>query len=121
MENLDPKAWIAKAASDLNAARYNFDGGHFDVAVFLCQQAAEKALKAVFIKRTGQLKKVHDLVFLAREVNLSPNLLEYCKEITTAYIYARYPGFDEISNLNEITAKFLKYSSEVVKWSEKQL
>lgn len=121
MENLDPKAWIAKARSDLKAAQYNFDGDHFDVAVFLCQQAAEKALKAVYIKQTRQLKKVHDLVLLAREVNLSQNLLEYCKEITTAYVYTRYPGFDEMSNIDEIAEKFLKYASEVIKWSEKQL
>ena len=121
MENLDPKAWIAKARSDLKAAQYNFDGDHFDVSVFLCQQAAEKALKAVYIKKFGKLEKTHDLVLLARKVALPLHLLKLCKELTLAYVYTRYPGFDEISNIDEIAEKFLKYSSEVVKWSEKQL
>ncbi len=59
MENLDPKAWIERAKYDFKGAEHTAGGEIFDHAVFWCQQAAEKALKAVYIKKTGKLKKVH--------------------------------------------------------------
>jgi len=33
----------------------------------------------------------------------------------------RYPGFDEVEGIEKIAAQFLKSTSEVIKWSEKQL
>ena len=37
---------------------------------FLCQQAIEKAFKALLLKRTGEIRKTHDLVILGK--NLMP-------------------------------------------------
>lgn len=43
-----PEDWFRQAQRDLDAARHNRSGGHFEWACFLSQQAAEKAAKALF-------------------------------------------------------------------------
>ncbi len=117
----DVGKWLQKARSDLKAAKYNFDGNNFDLAAFLCQQAAEKALKAVYITKFKELKKTHDLVFLAKELGAPQKLVDYCKELSPAYIYARYPDGAEFPELGEMVVKFLAYAKDVVLWSEKNL
>ena len=62
------RKWFKKAKEDLNSAGYNFEGSKYDVAMFLCQQSAEKAFKALLIERTNELVKTHDLVFLAKKL-----------------------------------------------------
>ncbi len=55
------KRWLQQAKEDLDAAEYNFKGGRFRLAAFMCQQTAEKALKALLINRTNAFPKIHDL------------------------------------------------------------
>jgi HEPN domain-containing protein len=43
--------WLAQASADVEAAAHLVTGGHFNVACFLAQQAAEKALKAFLYHR----------------------------------------------------------------------
>jgi len=113
--------WVAKAEKDLAAARINFEVGLFDVASFLCQQAVEKALKAVHIKKFRKLKKIHDLVVLGREAGLPERYLGYYKELTGAYIYTRYPEVPETRNIEENSRGFLAWSEEVIEWTKKRL
>ena len=49
--------WWKKAKRDLSSARYNFKGKKYDVSAFLCQQSAEKALKALSLKKSGEIRK----------------------------------------------------------------
>jgi len=46
----DALRWVIQSEKDLEAARYNFSGGLYNVACFLAQQSAEKILKAFLIK-----------------------------------------------------------------------
>lgn len=110
--------WIEKAKSDLEKAEILLDNKKYDGAVFYCQQAVEKAIKALILKNKKELKKIHDLVELGKSINLPENLLEYCKEITQSYIYSRYPDIEEPKNIGEIASRFLKYSKEIMKWIE---
>lgn len=50
----EARNWLDRANEDLAGAQFNFDGDKNDIAAFLCQQAAEKALKALLIHHTGQ-------------------------------------------------------------------
>ena len=54
---LEPKEegmrWLMQAGRDLDHARYSFEGKRFNLACFLSQQAAEKAVKA-FIYAQGR-------------------------------------------------------------------
>src|SRR5207247_10988505 len=40
--------WLRQADADLRAARSARDAGHYEWSAFACQQAAEKAIKALF-------------------------------------------------------------------------
>ncbi|MBC7335125.1 MAG: HEPN domain-containing protein [Clostridia bacterium] len=45
--------WLRQAEYDLDDAKFKADGKRYNVACFLCQQAAEKALKAYLISIGG--------------------------------------------------------------------
>ncbi len=83
--------WISQANEDLETAEYNLTGKKYKAAVFFCQQAAEKAMKAFYIKKFGKLLKVHDIALLAHAVNASEKLIDVCQKLSTYYIAARYP------------------------------
>lgn len=82
-ERSESKEWIRQAEEDLDAANYNFLGGRLKFASFLCQQAAEKALKAVQINVHGRFDKVHDLLTLAQSIDAPQGILESCLSLTT--------------------------------------
>ncbi|MBI3035239.1 HEPN domain-containing protein [Candidatus Woesearchaeota archaeon] len=115
------KRWWKKAKDDLKKAKILFDNKKYDGSAFFCQQAAEKGLKAVMLKEKNKILKIHDLVELGKRVNLPQNLINYCKELTLAYIYARYPDIEEAKNIKDISAKFLKNTAEILKWTGKKL
>lgn len=51
MENA-VKDWFLQTEADLDSAEYNLAGGKYYAAVIFAQQAAEKALKAVYILKS---------------------------------------------------------------------
>ena len=54
--------WLAKAESDLSAARWMLEGqGPYDTVCFHAQQAVEKALKALLALRGQPIPRTHDL------------------------------------------------------------
>lgn len=113
--------WWKQAKADLEKTKILFDNKHYDGAVFYCQQSIEKGLKALLLKEKKKIIKIHDLVGLGKEVNLPDNLLDYCKEITQAYIYSRYPDIEKPKNLKNIAFNYLIYTKRVLKWIEEKL
>jgi HEPN domain-containing protein len=59
----DTKAWLARAADDLQAAEQLLSGSSAlpSVAVFHCQQAAEKAMKGFLAWHDVPFRKTHNL------------------------------------------------------------
>jgi HEPN domain-containing protein len=99
--------WIAKADQDLDTVNYNLKGDKFEVAAFFMQQAAEKALKSLQIKKLGKFFKTHYLVSLSKKLKAPKEILSFSKLLTPAYQYTRYPDVvspdelkEEIDNLN---------------------
>jgi len=117
----DAKNWFKQAEKDFDTAKFNLDGEKIEAGVFFLQQSAEKALKAVYIKKFNNLLKVHDLVLLARKVNAPKNILEFCKELGPAYQYTRYPDIPQIKDLYKITDKFIEYARDILKWAKKNI
>ena|SRR3989338_605796 len=117
----EARRWFKKAKQDLSSAKYNYKGRKYDVSAFLCQQSAEKALKALLFKKSGEIRKIHDLVELGKNVGLPSDLLDKAKELTLAYTYSRYPDVQEVKNLSKIVKKFLKVSEEILKWVGKNI
>jgi len=116
----EAKEWLEKAKSDFSDAEYNFKGNRYSLVAFLCQQAAEKALKALYVKKFKKLWKTHDLKLLAEEVGAPSKIIELATELTPAYLIARYPEFDEDYDETEIK-HLMNCAKEVIDWVEKNL
>lgn len=113
--------WITYAKNDLDTAHYLFDGKRYKEAALFCQQAVEKALKTISLKEGQKLRKIHDLVLLAKDVELPSYFLNDLKELTGAYIYSCYPGLPVDEDIEELAKKILHTTKEVLKWSEENL
>jgi HEPN domain-containing protein len=96
----DPHAeglrWLSQAEHDLSDAEYNLAGGRYSLACFLCQQAAEKALKAFLYARGAEQVLGHSVADLARECgNLDSDfavLRPRAAPLDHYYIPTRYPN-----------------------------
>ncbi len=94
----DAKAWMIKAWRDLETARRAADGEppFYDVAVYHCQQAAEKAVKAFLVHHGKPYEKTHDievLVDLASDVTPAFSRLADAADSLTPYASRfRYPN-----------------------------
>jgi len=90
--------WLIKAQHDIGSARRLISGDipYLDTAVYHCQQAAEKALKAYLILKAVPFQKIHDLSFLVeqcKELDIEFEQILYISSILTPYAIAfRYPG-----------------------------
>lgn len=113
------------AKDDLNGARSNFKNKKYYICAFLSQQAVEKALKALLIKKNKKLIKIHDLVILGRKVDLQKNLLKKCEQLSRVYIETRYGSIGEhvpsqkFKKTNSL--EYLKIAQEIVKWVKKNI
>ena len=62
-ENIE---WLSHGSRDIHAARTLLNGGDYEWALVLCQQAIEKTLKALVLHNTGEMPpRIHRLLALA--------------------------------------------------------
>jgi HEPN domain-containing protein len=114
------KKWLKKAEEDLEVAKFNFKWNKLDVSAFYCQQAVEKVLKALFIKRFKKLIRTHDLKLLAVRLNAPRKISDRCSELSRAYVVTRYPDIEEVYEKEDVE-KFLETVSVVMKWVGKKM
>ena len=121
IETRSSEDWLKKAKKDLRSANNSLGSGEFEWATFQLQQAIEKALKAILIKKEKQLVKNHDLVYLGNKLSLPENYLNYCKEISPFYTINRYPDIPEINLTKKNIETYLCWTREILEWCEKQI
>ncbi len=83
-----------QAEGDLEHAKHDLAAGFYDWACFSAQQAAEKAVKAVFQRLGTEAwgQSVYDLLARLRErFEVDESLLDMALELDKAYIPTRYP------------------------------
>lgn len=113
------RPWLAKAQSDLAAAKVLAQAQPplRDAAIYHCQQAGEKALKAALAWSRRPLQKTHDLKALQKLVVADyPELatLRDPAELLNPYITEfRYPG-DVFMPSGEETQKAIAAAEEIV-------
>jgi HEPN domain-containing protein len=90
------KDWFRQAEKDLQHTRRAADGGDFEWACFAAQQAAEKAVKALYQNMHVDVighSVSRMLQDLPSSVKPPEDLIESAKELDKHYIPSRYPNF----------------------------
>jgi HEPN domain-containing protein len=92
----ETRAWLDRARRDLRAATLLTDGDAHAEALFHCQQAVEKALKAFLTFHGSAFRKTHDLSDLSPAcISIDASLESSISQAEGLTQYAwrfRYPG-----------------------------
>ncbi|MBI4638083.1 MAG: HEPN domain-containing protein [Candidatus Rokubacteria bacterium] len=93
---LEAQRWLAQARSDLAFAELGLREGFHAQACFMCQQAAEKALKALHYLTGARVVVGHSIVeLLAGVAPRHPQLRalgEAAQQLDQFYVPTRYPN-----------------------------
>lgn len=91
----ETRAWLDQGERDLRLAGAAMREELYDRCLVCCQQAVEKALKALYIKRLLKAPpRTHDVSSLAEEVGV-PGLAPVLLDLTRWYMAGRYPDSPE--------------------------
>lgn len=114
--------WLARAKGDLSLSRIDLpDGAFFEDLCFHAQQAAEKALKAVYVHHKLNFRYIHDLAELINDLEkhhfIIPEIVKFAIGLNTYAHETRYPGFGEpVTSIEHNRA--LEMAAAVVNWAE---
>jgi HEPN domain-containing protein len=79
----------------------------------------------VYLKNYNELKRVHDVIYLARKLHLSQELIDLCMQLSNIYIETRYPdasGKIPAKKFSQSDAQnFIKIVSEILQWLQRKL
>jgi len=86
------RLWL-QALEDLRTSEILLEVGRYYASVFFAEQAAEKALKALYIHVKGEPSpKTHNLVELLEVLGIGgEDLVDAAMDLTPEYIVTRYP------------------------------
>jgi len=121
--------WFRQAEADLRHARNALKDKDFEWSCFAAQQAAEKAVKAVF-QKLGMDAWGHTLTALIGNfppsVQVPSNLIDRAKMLDKHYIPTRYPnGFDSGAPTDFYTKEeaqnAIQYAEEIIEFCRHQI
>ena len=127
--------WM-QSEEDLKTAELIIEVGRFYASVFFSQQAAEKALKALYIYQKRLLPKTHNIVELASDLGAPDEVIEACQELHPDYVATRYVDAANgvPAAVHEVTAErseqmysrnsaitHLEYARTVIVWTKQHL
>ncbi len=112
--------WVRLAERDIGSARYIVEHDP-DNALFLCQQAIEKALKGIVQRNTDDVPpRTHHLLRLARLAGLAdqldPDQLELLTVVGPYATITRYPPDGQAPTVRADAAEIVERSEEAVRW-----
>ena len=119
----DALRWVIQSEKDLEAARYIFSGGIYNVACFMAQQSAEKILKAFLIKNGDNSiwgHSVADLVDDCTNIDESfEELFRIAGALDKYYIPTRYPdglpeGIPSNAYIEDDAKMAIKMAEEII-------
>ncbi len=91
--------WLKYSQNDLISAKHLYEDLHpkqTEIACYLSQQCAEKALKGYLLYKDNEPPKTHNLVELCQICinydNSFPDILDACADLTPYGVAVRYPN-----------------------------
>jgi HEPN domain-containing protein len=118
--------WVKQAEHDLGAAKTNRANGLHDVCALMCQQSAEKILKALYMKlNQATPPKIHHCGQLARTLGAPQQLGQLGDRLESKYMASRYPDaargvpFEQFQDSD--SERLIEYAEEIRKWVLPQL
>lgn len=120
----DPREWLNRAMSDLTLAKVRGEHVYLEDLCFHTQQAVEKAVKALLIKRKVDFPYVHNIARLLRLLEqagqrIPPSIREAAK-LTKFAVVTRYPGTAPAISQKEYE-EAVRIAKRVVRWAENRL
>ena len=126
--NQEVKQWIEMAELDYGVAKHLYETYYpkpLEIICYHCQQAAEKALKAVIIASGAQggMPKSHDLSFLLNQIKnqvaVEERFYDYADELTPYGVAVRYPSELFLEERHAVDA--LKMTKEILDWGKSNI
>ena len=124
----DAKRWMDYAENDLAVAKHllaTFHPKPLEIICYHCQQAAEKAVKAIYIALgiPGGVPRKHDLTFLLEQMKhripVKEELLDHADELNSYSVVVRYPNEIQIDE-HEVRLS-IRYAEEILTWARESL
>ena len=118
--------WWRQAEHELNGAEKNIGINEYSFAAFLCQQAVEAGLKALYMLKMGKnAPKTHDLVLLSDTLKAPQNIRKIGERLSQSYMVSRYQGMTEKIPAEMYSEKdanaILVLAKEGMLWIKKEL
>jgi HEPN domain-containing protein len=114
--------WLARARSDLAISQVTLpETGFYEDLCYHAQQAAEKAIKAVYLHHGWGFEYVHNLSVLLSELESHgmgiPDEIKLAAVLSRYAFQTRYPGLTEPLTQAD-HEKAVKLAAAVVRWAE---
>ena len=116
-------AWLAYANADYDTATFLYEKQYprqLEIICYHCQQAAEKAIKALYLKLNipGGIPRKHDLPFLLQqisgEITIPEEIVNAADALDPYGILVRYPSDDRVDDY--LTGKAIEQAKQVLDW-----
>ena len=118
-----PEYWIKSAEGDLAMARAKVRGAMVEHHCFHAQQAAEKALKAVFVAHGIPFKFTHSINVLLRDLRRHgvafPAEIGAARDLSVYAVETRYAAIEELPESRLKDA--IKAARVALKWAKKEI
>jgi HEPN domain-containing protein len=86
--------WVEISEYDLKTAEAMLATARYLYVAFMCQQAIEKILKALYVQQKGELPpRTHNLLYIADmlEMNMEEDNKTWLSQLNQFYLESRYP------------------------------
>ena len=119
--------WLDIADYDLQTAKSMLTSGRYLYVVFMCQQALEKIIKALYVNTFDtEPPRSHNLTFILNKIGITtlPERLNLLNRLSAHYINNRYPEYkSKLSNLLDKTdaEEYLTKTEGVYTWLKSQI
>jgi len=119
------KNWFKQAEADLLSANNSQASGDYYISVFASQQAAEKALKALYLHQAKDFYRGHSIIYLSQKLSVPEKMLTGIRDLNPEYLSTRYPdmaaGIPAEMYDKEIASRHFKTAEGILEWVKKQI